>query len=74
MTRPLHDTQELARRFNEDEAVWERFQEMRRVRQLLGSRSPLPEEVLDHLDCLAAEDEVRPVRAVGKLPPPQSED
>ena len=72
--RLLHDTQELARRFNEDEEVWERFQEKRAVRRLLGSPSPLPEEVLDHLDWLAAEDELRQVRAVGQSFPARSED
>lgn len=59
------DAQELARRFNEDEAVWRSFERKRASRRLLRSRSPLPEEVLDELDWQAAEHECRQVRAVG---------
>lgn len=63
----IHDPQELARRFNEDEAVWRSYQkkrEERRRRFMLCSR--LGEELLDQLDWLAAERETRPVRAIGK--------
>lgn len=61
----IHDPQELARRFNEDEAVWRSFEAKRR-RRLLGSSLPLCEEVLDALDWSEAEREVRQTRAVGK--------
>jgi hypothetical protein len=60
-----HDPQDLARRFNEDEAVWRSFEEKRRIRRLLGSPSPFSEEVLDALDWSEAEREVRPSRAIG---------
>ena len=61
----MNDTQELARRFNEDKAVWQRYEQKRTLRRLLGSRSPLPEEILDDLDWREAEQECRAVRAVG---------
>ena len=66
---PNHDPQELARQFNEDEAVWRCFEERRWLRQLLGSTSEQTEKMLDDLDWLEAEREVREVRAVGKSPP-----
>ena len=57
------DTQELARRFNEDEAVWRRFEQKRRLRD---STSLFPEEVLDEIDWREAERESRQTRCVGK--------
>ena len=59
-----HDPQELARRFNEDEAVWRSFEEKRRIRRLLGQPSPFGEEVLDALDWSKAEREQRQIRAI----------
>lgn len=60
-----HDPQELARRFNEDEAVWRSFEEKRRLRRLLGEPSPSDEEVLNALDWSKAEREQRQIRAIG---------
>jgi len=57
------DTQELARRFNEDEAVWRRFEQKRRLR---NSTSLFPEEVLDEVDWREAELKSRQTRCVGK--------
>jgi hypothetical protein len=51
---PISDTQEFARHFNEEEAIWRRFQEKRLARHLLEAGCPLPESVLDHLDWLEA--------------------
>ena len=65
----MSESQELARRFNEDEAVWRGYERKRALRRLLGSRSPLPEDVLDDLDWQAAEQECRPARAVGFFHP-----
>ncbi len=65
----MSDAQELARRFNEDEAVWRVFQDKRTLRRLLGSNTPLPEETLDWLDWQEAERECRAVRAIGFLHP-----
>ena len=62
---PQSDPQERIRRFNEDEAVWRCFERKHALRRLLGSASPLPEAVLDHLDWLEAERETRITRAVG---------
>ena len=59
----LADSQELLRQFNEDEAVWRCFDEKRRLRRLLGSPSLFSEKVLDDLDWLAAEREIRTIRA-----------
>ncbi len=61
---PISDTQEFARRFNEEEAIWQRFHEKRLKRGLPKSDSSLPESLLDDLDWLAAEREVRTTRAV----------
>lgn len=43
----IADSQERVRRFNEDEAVWQRYEYKRRHRLNLPSQSLLPEEVLD---------------------------
>ena len=56
-------SQELARKFNEDEAGWRAFEFRRSLRSLLGSVLSAPDE--DLADWLAAEREARPVRAVG---------
>jgi len=63
----IHDPQELARRFNEDEAVWRCYEAKRKERRRrFRLRSPLGETLLDQLDRLAAERETRRVRATGK--------
>lgn len=62
---PDVDLQELARRFNQDEAVWRCYEHKRKLRRLLGSRSSLPDAVLDDLDWLEAERECRETRAIG---------
>lgn len=56
---PVLDTQEFARRFNEEDAIWQRFQRKRLARRLPRSDSPLPESALDHFDWLEAEREIR---------------
>ena len=61
---PISDTQEFALRFNEEEAIWQRFQENRLTRRLREADSPLPESALDQLDWLEAEREIRTARAV----------
>ena len=62
---PLIEAQELARRFNEDEAVWRCYEHKRALRRLPGSCPPLPEEIADAHDWQAAERECRAVRAIG---------
>ena len=57
------NSQDLARKFNEDEAVWRAFDRRHSIRFLLGSVLPFLDE--DLADWLAAEREARPVRAVG---------
>lgn len=66
---PILDAQELARRFNEDEAVWRSYERRRAARRLLAAPSPLLAEILDDLDWQAAEREGRQVRAVGAFDP-----
>jgi hypothetical protein len=61
------DCQELVSRFNEDEAVWRRYQKKCALRLLRGSSSPFPEEVLDRLDWLEAERECRERPSIGRL-------
>lgn len=63
------EAQELARRFNEDEAVRRSCERNRELRRLLGSHSPVPEDVLDYLDWQAAERECRAVCAAGFFQP-----
>jgi hypothetical protein len=63
------EVQELARRYNEDEAVWRSYERKRVLRRLLGSRPSLPADILDYLDRQAAERECRTVRAVGFIHP-----
>jgi len=62
--KPLVETQELARRFNEDEAVWRRFEHRRSQRD---SASPLSEEILDEIDWREAEQKCSQTRCVGFL-------
>ena len=60
------DVHEGVRRFNEDEAVWRRFEEKRKLRRLTKTKFELSEELLDHFDWIAAERECRELRAVGR--------
>ena len=63
----IHDPQELARQFNDDEAVWRCHEQKRKQRRRrFRLRSRLGEKLLDQLDWIAAEREARPVRAIGK--------
>jgi hypothetical protein len=58
--------QELARQFNEDEAVWRCYETKRNERRRrFKLRSRRVEKLLDQLDWLAAERQMRPVRAIG---------
>ena len=59
MTR-ISDIQEFARRYNEEEAMWQRFHEKRLARRFPRSDSPLLESLLDHLDWLEAARESGP--------------
>ena len=58
----MTNTHELARRFNEDEAVW-RCYESRRLRR--RNETLLPDEILDQLDRIEAERECREIRLIG---------
>lgn len=64
--KPILDSQELVRRFNEDETVWRGYRQKRGLRLLRGSSSPYPEEVLDRLDWLEAERECRESGMLGE--------
>ena len=63
------DSQEMARRFNEDEALWQSYQHKRALRRMLGSPSPLPQVILDYLDWQEAQRECHVVHATGLLLP-----
>jgi len=67
--KTVMETQELARQFNEDEAVWRCYEHKRALRRLPGSRTPLSEHILDCRDWQEAERECRMVRAVGFVHP-----
>lgn len=66
MITVINDVHENVRRFDEEEAVWKRYEEKRarrkRLHRLLCFLDPKPalaEEELDQLDWLAAEREMR---------------
>jgi hypothetical protein len=61
----LDDVREQVRRFNEDETTWRRFQKRRVSRRLSRSRDTIAEEILDHLDWIAADRECRDLRVFG---------
>ena len=63
------NSQDLARKFNEDEAVWRAYERRKTMRKILGLQDPLSEDRLGNLDRLEAEREARPVRATGILVP-----
>lgn len=60
-----NDVHERVRHFNEDEAVWRRFQERRALRRLRRSDDESLEDISDHIDWATAERECREVRALG---------
>lgn len=60
-----NDSQELSRLFNEDEAVWRRYQEKRLKLILFGRRLGLIKEELERLTWAEAEAEIRPIRCIG---------
>ena len=66
---PTIETQELARRFNEDEAVWRCYEQKRATRRLPGEGPSAAADILDDRDWQAAERECRMVRAVGFFHP-----
>jgi len=65
----MYEARELARQFNEDEAVWQCYELKRELRRLTGSPSPLSEDLLNDLDWRAAERECRQTRVVGFFHP-----
>ena len=64
--KSISETQENARRFNEEEDIWRRYQEKRARRRLRGNDSGFPESLLDQLDWQEAERETRTARAVAR--------
>lgn len=62
----IADSQDLARRFNEDDAVWLRYEHIRRLRLSLGVQSLLPSDVLDAIDWIAWSVECRERWCVGR--------
>jgi hypothetical protein len=55
--------QELARRFKEDEAIWQCFNNKRLLRE---SNSFVSDELLDEIAWRESEQECRPTRCIGK--------
>ncbi|MDP3089101.1 MAG: hypothetical protein Q8N04_00330 [Nitrospira sp.] len=62
---PFIDTQELARRCNEEEAVWREYERLRQLRRRYRFRVSVPTDILDRLDWLKAERVARVIRCVG---------
>ena len=70
MIQVANDVQENVRRFNQEEAVWRRYQEKRkRRRRRFRLRSKVAEELLDRLDWFAAEREMQRSDCIGKTLP-----
>lgn len=65
----LGNSQELARRFNEDDAVWRAYENRRRQRLLKRVESLLSDAIVDELDWIEAEREARTIRCVGRVFP-----
>ena len=67
MTTLINDVQENVRRFNQEEAIWQRYQQKRtQRRRRFRLRSRVAEKLLDRLDWIAAEREMRRSDCVGK--------
>lgn len=64
--KPFIGPQELARRFNEDDTVWCRYQQKRGLDRFRGSSRLFTEEALDRINWLEAEGECRERRYVGR--------
>lgn len=62
----IPDSHEIARRFNEDESTWLRFQQKRLRRRLSEANSSLPENILDRLDWMEAERETQVTWAIAQ--------
>lgn len=58
---------ELARRFNEDEAVWKHYERLCRLRRCFGPGLALPKDLLDRLDWLEAERKCRVIQCIGTV-------
>lgn len=63
--KPFIGPQELARRFNEDESVWRRYQQKRDLHRSHRSSGLFTENALDHIDWLEAEQECREKHYIG---------
>ncbi len=67
MTTIISDVHEYVRRFNQEEAIWQRYQEKRAERgRRFRLRSRLAEKLFDRLDWIAAVREMRRSDCVGK--------
>jgi len=67
MTTLINDVHENVRRFNQEEAIWQRYQEKRTERsRRFRLRSRVAEKLFDQLDWIAAEREIRRSDCVGK--------
>jgi hypothetical protein len=70
MTPLINDVQENVRRFNQEEAIWQCYEEkQKRRRRVFRMRSKVGEKLLDRLDWIAAEREMRRSDCVGKQLP-----
>jgi hypothetical protein len=66
MTPLINDVQENVRRFNQEEAIWQCYEEKRKRRRLFRMRSKIAEKLLDQLDWIAAERKMHRSDCVGK--------
>lgn len=66
MNPAMHsDPREMARRFNEDESVWQRYEQKCLDRLLASPRRALTSVTLDEFDWREAESDVRETRCIG---------
>lgn len=70
MNQVTNDVQENVRRFNQEEAVWQCYEEKRKnLRALFPRRLKIADELLDRLAWFAAEREMQRSDCIGKTLP-----
>jgi hypothetical protein len=65
----LVDPQELARRFNGDEAAWRALERKRELRQLVVLSSLLPTDIVDYIEWLDVERDCHETVCFGRTIP-----
>jgi len=67
--KPFIDSQDLATRFNEEEAVWREYKSLRGLRHRFRQCAGIPDNLRDRIDWLTVERSHRVVRYIGRVLP-----